>query len=136
MSWMGNHWHIVLYVGDKAPNLEEVAHRYNSYYEKKRMPLDPVMDSEKCQQFAEQLNDISFFMRQIHQKFTFYINRMHNRRGTLWADRFKSTILEGERALWNCVKYLDRWLNHWKKGFCSGNSVPISGSETCHKKTT
>ena len=238
MSWMGNHWHIVLYARDKTPSLEKVAHQYNSYYVKNRMPLDPEMDSEKCRQLAEQLNDISFFMRQIHQKFTFYINRMHNnRRGTLWADRFKSTILEREQALWNCVKYielnavraklvddpadyrfcswgnywgsgkhifgdnffqhmrrslgepakdwteedvyaefrgelartisyeagiredlyevkeeakkkesmplrflrgtrtLDKWLNHRKKGFCSGNSVPISGSTTCHKKT-
>ena len=46
-------------------------------------------------------------MRQIHQKFTFYINRVHNRRGTLWADRFKSTILERENAFWNCVKYIE-----------------------------
>ena len=46
-------------------------------------------------------------MRQIHQKFTYYINRAHKRRGTLWADRFKSTILDGATALWNCVKYVE-----------------------------
>ena len=107
MSWMGNHWHIVVYVGDQTPTLEETAKRYNDYYRKKRIPLDPKLDPEKCRQVAEQLNDISFFMRQIHQKFTFYINRVHNRRGTLWADRFKSTILEGEQALWNCVTYIE-----------------------------
>ncbi len=46
-------------------------------------------------------------MRQIHQKFTYYINRTHNRRGTLWAERFKSSILEGKNALWSCVKYIE-----------------------------
>ena len=107
MCWMGNHWHVVFYAGDVIPSMEEAAVRYNEYYGKERMPLDANLDPDKCRQMAEQLNDISFFMRQIHQRFTFYINRVHNRRGTLWADRFKSTILEGEQALWNCVKYIE-----------------------------
>jgi len=107
MCWMSNHWHIILYVGDHVPSLEETSDRYNTYYGKKRIPLDPKLDSERCGQIAEQLSDISFFMRQIHQKFTFYINQVHHRRGTLWADRFKSTILDGEQALWNCVKYIE-----------------------------
>ena len=107
MSWMGNHWHIIFYVEDQARSLEEISERYNTYYGKKRIPLDPKLDPDRCRQMAEHLSDISFFMRQIHQKFTFYINRVHNRRGTLWADRFKSTILDGEQALWNCVKYIE-----------------------------
>ena len=87
--------------------MEETADRYIAYYGKNRIPLDPKLAPERCRKVGEQLNDISFFMRQIHQKYTFYINRVHNRRGTLWADRFKSTILEGEHALWNCVKYIE-----------------------------
>ena len=107
MCWMGNHWHIVVYSEGMTPSLEETADRYNAYYRKNRIPLNPKLDPEKCRKVGEQLNDISFFMRQVHQRFTFYINRVHNRRGTLWADRFKSTILEGENALWNCVKYIE-----------------------------
>ena len=79
----------------------------NAYYGKNRIPMDPKLDPEKCRKISEQLKDISFFMRQIHQKFIYYINRVHKRRGTLWADRFKSTILDGEQALWNCVKYIE-----------------------------
>jgi len=107
MCWMGNHWHIVVYANGNLPDLQETADRYNGYYGKKHPRLDPEVNREKCLKKARQLTDISFFMRQIHQKFTYYINRVHERRGTLWAERFKSTILEGEHALWNCVKYVE-----------------------------
>ena len=107
MCWMGNHWHLILYIPDLPPGNQETAERYNRFYGKNHVNLDPISNPGRCQKMAEQLTDISFFMRQIHQKFTFYINRVHNRRGTLWADRFKSTILEGEHALWNCVKYIE-----------------------------
>ena len=103
ICWMGNHWHIINYVGNVTPNCEETAERYNGYYGKKRMPLDPLLHPQKCRKIIGQQTDMSLLMRQVHQKFTFYINRVHDRRGTLWADRFMSTILEGEQALWNCV---------------------------------
>jgi len=118
MCWMGNHWHIVVYSGKRKPTLEQVAKRYNSYYGENHFQLDPDNNPEGCAKIAEQLCDISFFMRQIHQKFTYYINRTHNRRGTLWAERFKSTILEGREALWSCVKYIE--LNPLRAGIVSG----------------
>ncbi len=109
MCWMDNHWHIVLYTPDpkNKPNLENVIERYNEYYQGKKCLLNLNNEPERCAKVAEQLTDISFFMRQIHQKFTYYINRTHNRRGTLWAERFKSTILDSQEALWNCVKYIE-----------------------------
>jgi REP element-mobilizing transposase RayT len=117
MCWMGNHWHLVVYSSVERPSNKEVAERYNSYYEDNHLKLDPDNNPEKCTQMGEQLCDISFFMRQIHQKFTYYINRTHNRRGTLWAERFKSTILEGRDALWSCVKYIE--LNPLRAGLVS-----------------
>jgi hypothetical protein len=53
------------------------------------------------------MTDISHFMKNFQQQFTIYINRTHDRRGTLWADRFKSTILEGRHALWEVVEYIE-----------------------------
>jgi REP element-mobilizing transposase RayT len=107
MCWMGNHWHIVLYAPHEVPDLKDVEIRYNSFYGPNHRHLSVDNDPEGCQKMAEQLIDISFFMRQIHQKFTYYINRVHNRRGTLWSERFKSTILEDKDALWSCVKYIE-----------------------------
>ena len=60
MCWMGNHWHIVVYFEDSTPSLEETADRYNAYYGKNRIPLDPKLDPQKCRKVGEQLNDISF----------------------------------------------------------------------------
>ncbi len=74
---------------------------------KEKTILNINNEPERCAKIAEQLTDISFFMRQIYQKFTYYINRTHNRRGILWAERFKSSIIEGENALWSCVKYIE-----------------------------
>jgi hypothetical protein len=71
------------------------------------MPLNPTVSPGLCEQAAADMIDISHFMRQYQQAYARYVNKAHNRRGTLWADRFKSTILEGERALWNCVKYVE-----------------------------
>jgi len=109
MCWMDNHWHIVLYSPspEETPDLQVVADKYNAYYKDKKTLINPKVEPKKCAQIAEQLSDISYFMQLFHQKFTLYINRTHNRRGPLWAERFKSTILDGQRALWSCVKYIE-----------------------------
>jgi putative transposase len=73
-------------------------------------------------------------MKDLKQAFTVWFNRRYNRRGSLWSDRFKSTILEGEQALWNCVKYVE--LNPVRAGlvedpadyrFCSWGRFKGSG---------
>ena len=107
MAWLGNHWHIVVYAPAEKPSLEAAAERHNSYYQEKHQTLNAQYNPVECEKVAKQLVDLSFFMRQIHQKFTYYINRLHDRRGTLWAERFKSTILEDRTALWDCVKYVE-----------------------------
>jgi len=51
--------------------------------------------------------NITHFMQNFQQRFTNYYNRTHNRRGRFWADRFKSTIVEGQDALLTVIKYVD-----------------------------
>ena len=104
---MGNHWHLICRVPGTPPSVEVVAERWNAYYGDQRETLDPELDQERCEEIGRRLCDLSRFMSQINQAFTFYYNRAHGRRGTLWADRFKSTILHGRQALWNCVKYVE-----------------------------
>ena len=118
LCWMGNHWHLVCFVPGQAPDLATAAARWNAYYLPRRrltglrlgrewLELDPQVNSELCGEAAAQMVDLSQFMRQLNQRFTFYYNRAHRRRGTLWADRFKSTILDGRESLWSCVKYVE-----------------------------
>jgi putative transposase len=107
VCWMGNHCHIVLYAPGEAPDLVTTAKRHNSYYAERGDQLDPVSHAVRLTTIAKRMVDISFFMAQVQQRLAFMVNLDGERRGGLWADRFKSTILEGERALWTCVKYLE-----------------------------
>ena len=52
--------------------------------------------------------DISQFMKVLKQRFTQWFNKRHNRRGTLWEDRFKSVLVEGKGpALKAMAAYID-----------------------------
>ena len=55
----------------------------------------------------EKLSNISEFVREIKVGFTRYYNKMHNRRGYFWGDRFKSVIVENGETLINCLAYID-----------------------------
>jgi putative transposase len=52
--------------------------------------------------------DLSHFMKTLKQRFTQWFNKHHGRRGTLWEDRFRSTIVEGgSGALPMVAAYID-----------------------------
>jgi REP-associated tyrosine transposase len=109
MCWMGNHFHIVLYAPskDELPDNNAIAARHNNYYNNQ---LDKTIepDSEtNCAVIAEKMIDISHFMKIFQQSFVVYYNRAHKRQGHLWADRFKSVILDKTGALWAAVKYVE-----------------------------
>lgn len=152
---LDNHFHVILFSPADGLTPEEAAARHNAYYCDKdaptyapwRISLDPNIAPERCAQVAKDLNDISHFMGTFQQRFSFYINRVHNRRGRLWADRFKNVILEGKSALWNCVKYVE--LNAVRAGivespadyrFCSWGAMngrgkhPFADAFTEHMK--
>jgi putative transposase len=88
--------------------------RYNKYYEGKKPVLDA--DSPELQAVRERLRDFSCLLKDLQQLFTGWYNRTRpvRRRGGLWADRFKSVLLDGETALWSCMKYVE--LNPFRAG--------------------
>jgi len=52
--------------------------------------------------------NLSSFMQVLKQRFSTLYNRREGRRGTLWEERFKSVIVEGEgRALVTMAAYID-----------------------------
>ncbi|NOY80686.1 MAG: hypothetical protein GXP31_06740 [Kiritimatiellaeota bacterium] len=65
------------------------------------------------------MRDISCFIKDLQQRFTSWYNRTRptRRRGTLWADRFKNTIVQGETALWACIRYVE--MNPVRAGICT-----------------
>ena len=109
MCWMGNHFHIVLYApcADELPPLAEIAARHNAFYGADSLKAVDPDDSSACLDVGRRMIDISRFMKDFQQRFVHRFNRLHGRRGHLWADRFKSTILQGGEALWTAVKYVE-----------------------------
>ena len=62
---------------------------------------------EKVPVFRFKWASLSELVREIKQTFSRYYNKRHNRRGTLWGERFKSLIVEDGKALMDCLAYID-----------------------------
>jgi putative transposase len=59
-------------------------------------------------QLLSRMNDVSEFMKIVKQRFSVWFNRTHNRYGTLWAERFKSVLVENTpKALETVAAYVD-----------------------------
>ena len=54
------------------------------------------------------MGDVSAFMKELKQRFSIWYNHTHKRYGTLWAERFKSVLVEGSAAALRTVAaYID-----------------------------
>jgi putative transposase len=64
--------------------------------------------SEVRQKLLARMGDLSEFMKTVKQRFSVWYNRNHGRYGTLWADRFKSVLVEGKgNPLQTMAAYID-----------------------------
>jgi len=57
--------------------------------------------------FLKRMWDLSDFMKTLKQRFTRWFNRNHERKGTLWEDRFKSVLVEDGHAARTMAAYID-----------------------------
>jgi len=99
-------------------NVAEIKKRWRAYYGDKR--IEPNWDDPKVvAAWRARMRDISCFIKDLQQRFTSWYNRTRptRRRGTLWADRFKNTIVQGETALWACIRYVE--MNPVRAGVCA-----------------
>ena len=75
-------------------------------------------EKEIIQRYEKRRCDVSFFMKELKQRFTQWYNRQNGRRGTLWEDRYKSLLVEdNEKALLTVAAYID--LNPLRAGMVS-----------------
>ncbi len=118
---LSNHFHLLLEVPKRpeevsdADLLSAVSHLYSPLrVEELRKQLAALRSAGRVDQ-AEQLResyfkrmwDISFFMKELKQRFTQWYNRCEERRGTLWEERFRSVLLESGEALATVAMYVD-----------------------------
>ncbi|MDM8517582.1 hypothetical protein QUF76_15405 [Desulfobacterales bacterium HSG16] len=81
---------------------EEIKERFIKFYgdEKK-------FKESNIEYYREKWSNLSEFVRDIKQSFSRFYNKLHNRKGTLWGERFKSVIVEEGQTLINCLAYID-----------------------------
>jgi putative transposase len=120
---LDNHFHVLVKVPQLPKNISdaELLARYRALYPKptkfQQSSLEILSDrlqagGSDAQQLRSQLlsrmNDVSEFMKILKQRFTVWFNRSHNRYGTLWAERFKSLLVENTpKALQTVAAYID-----------------------------
>ncbi|MFP4069669.1 MAG: transposase [Opitutales bacterium] len=136
---MSNHFHVLVRVPAEAEvSDEELVRRYRVLYPKPtkyQTASIEVMEatlkearstgSEQAREKAEairgrllaRMGDVSQFMKTLKQRFSVWFNRTHERFGTLWAERFKSVLVEGKgNPLQTMAAYID--LNPVRAGLC------------------
>ena len=62
---------------------------------------------ELRESFLRRMWDLSQFMKTLKQRFTRWFNTAHERRGTLWEERFKSVLVEDGHAAQVVSAYID-----------------------------
>ena len=119
---MSNHFHVLLRVPERQKvDDKELMRRYQVLYPKPtKFQADSVKvltsklkaDSEGAEQLRAKLlarmGDVSEYMKAVKQRFSVWYNRNHQRYGTLWAERFKSVLVEGQgNPLQTMAAYID-----------------------------
>ena len=119
---MSNHFHVLVRVPEpKKLSDTELMRRYKVLYPEptKYQTASTAVMEEKLQENDEEaeairrkllarMSDVSEFMKTVKQRFSVWFNRTHRRYGTLWADRFKSVLVEGKgNPLQTMAAYID-----------------------------
>jgi len=125
---MSNHFHLLVRVPVKGEiSDEELALRARNYFGAKNGYTTAIEDDLKTTgkistelrcRLTRRMSDVSMFLKELKQRYTRWFNRTHDRYGTLWAERFKSVLVENEPlALRTVAAYID--LNCVRAGLVS-----------------
>jgi putative transposase len=109
LSWcvMDNHFHLLVRVPaatDVPLAQEQVLRRLRLIYPaadvaaEEAMLADATSDEARrliLERHTRRMGDLGLFMKTLKQRFTQWFNGRHGRRGTLWEERYRSTVVEG-----------------------------------------
>ena len=149
-----NHFHVLLRVPQQTELADaELLRRYRVLYPRPtryQAQRHEVIQSQLATNGPEAvawrrrqralMGDLSQFMKLLKQRFSIWFNKSHRRYGTLWAERFKSVLLEPkDRVIETVAAYID--LNGVRAGlaedpkdyrFC-GYAEAVAGSEIARR---
>jgi len=115
---MSNHFHVLVRVREVGNvSDEELLRRFGLLYHREKGRVQALggilkaggKEAEKLRaQLLARMGDVSVFMKELKQRFSIWYNHTHKRYGTLWAERFKSVLVEGSlSALRTVAAYID-----------------------------
>lgn len=121
---MSNHFHLLVRVlpQDHLTD-DDLIRRVREFYgdREAKVVASYLSHNEKGEELRERLlarmGDVSVFLKELKQRFSIWYNKTHERFGTLWAERFKSILVQGEdHAMAAVAAYID--LNPVRAGLC------------------
>ncbi len=118
---MSNHLHILLRVpARRQVNDAELLHNYRLLNPSLKphqenaleaVELDMKVDGDLAKSWRQrqlrQMFDVSVFNKLLKMRFSIWYNKAHKRFGTLWSERFKSTLVQDGDALRTVAGYID-----------------------------
>jgi len=117
---MSNHFHVLVRVpAEQNPTDQELIERMEALYG--RSPKSGLValareglrergrvDADIRKKMLARMGDVSEFMKEFKQRFSKWYNIRHQRFGTLWAERFRSVLVEDRsRVLETVSAYID-----------------------------
>lgn len=124
---MSNHFHLLVKVPEKEePTPDELARRWAVLYSRSERDRDLMRQflvsglpeaKTMTEALRKRMGDISAYLKELKQRHTIWYNRNHGRFGTLWAERFKSLLVEASpQAVQTVAAYIT--LNPVRAGLC------------------
>ena len=125
---MGNHFHILAQIPNQAmwlqrfegANGEEALmkhlatfysrifmHELKTDLQDMRRLGNEQQAQERLATFKRRFCDLSIWVKEIKERFGRWYNQRHERKGTLWMERFKSVLVEDGEALKTMAAYID-----------------------------
>jgi hypothetical protein len=68
--------------------------------------MDDLYD-QTVQGYLDRLCSLKHFMKELKERFSRWFNKRHERRGTLWQERYRSVLVEDGEALCTMAAYID-----------------------------
>ena len=153
---MTNHFHLLLEVPDREtlPPLDEegllavlpllydggTVESVKQELEAARSSGNETWHRQILDRYERRRGDLGLFLKELKQRFTFYMNKRLERTGTLWEGRYKSVLVEDhEQALLAISAYID--LNPVRAGLVSkpenyrwcGYAEAVGGGRRAHR---